>query len=167
MPVFSIGFVTYATPRPSVVAECATLVTNWPLRAVWKRDDGMNCGCDTEACIRPGYICAPQGDDVRVLVSVYDEDGDEFDLTGSTEIVFAVADDRLGTVRIVKTMTEGDITIAGSGYQFVVYLSDDDTTLPVKRVNYYEIRVTNSAGEHKTVSAGNYTATRTIIKDLV
>ena len=165
MPVFSIGFVTYATPRPSVVAECATLFTNWPLRAVWKRDDGMNCGCES-GCIAPGFICAPQGDDLRVLFSVFDNDGDEYDLTGATEIVMAVADERNGPVRFVKRLSTGDITLSGSGYQFVVYLTDEDTIIPVRQKNHYEVRVTNSVGENKTVSAGLYRADRTIIKDL-
>lgn len=166
MPVFSIGFVVYGSPGTAVVSECGRYVEEWPVRALWERSRGVNCGCDTSACIVPGYICAPAGDNVRVLISVYDSDGDEYDITGATEIVFAVADSRTGQTRIVKTLSEGDITIAGTGYQFVIFLTDEDTVLPVLRQNYYEIRVTNSLGEHKTVSAGSYVATRTIIKDL-
>ena len=164
MPIFSIGFVSGG--RAAYVSECARMVEEWPIDAVWDRSRYMNCGCDESACIKLGYICAPQGDDLRVLVSVYDLDGDEYDLTGAQEIVFAVADDRLGTVRLVKTLSEDDIAISTNGYQFVVYLTEDDTILPVKRVNYYEVRVTNAEGDHKTVAAGNYTATRTIIKDI-
>lgn len=167
MPVFSIGFVVYASPRRVTVSECARAVIDWPVTATWARDDGMNCGCGPDECVSRGYICAPQGDDVAVLFSVLDQDGDEFDISGATEIVFAVADERGGLVRFVKTLTDGDIVASTNGYQFRVYLTGDDTNLPVKKVNYYEARVTNSAGEHKTVSAGAYIATRTIIKDLV
>ena len=167
MPVFSIGFVAYASPRRVTVSECARAVIDWPVTATWARDDGMSCGCGPDECVSRGYICAPQGDDVSVMFSVLDQDGDEFDISGATEIVFAVADERGGAVRFVKTLTDDDIVVSTNGYQFRVYLTADDTNLPVKKVNYYEVRVTNSAGEHKTVSAGAYIATRTIIKDLV
>lgn len=165
MPVFSIGFVSSATPGSTVISVCGTAVGDWPVTATWVRDDGMNCGCES-GCIAPGFICAPQGDDLRVLFSVFDNDGDEYDLTGATEIVMAVADDRNGPVRFVKRLSTGDITLSGSGYQFVVYLTDEDTVIPVRQKNYYEVRVTNSVGENKTVSAGLYRADRTIIKDL-
>lgn len=126
----------------------------------------MNCGCHQSACIPPGHVCAPAGDDLRVLFSVYDTDGDEYDLTGADEIVFAVADYKGGTVRIVKRLSDGDIAISTNGYQFLVYLTGDDTAEPVRRKNYYEVRVTSDTGENKTVSQGVYDATRTMIKDI-
>ena len=167
MPIFSIGFVVYASPRRATVSECARAVTEWAVAATWSRDNGMSCGCGPNECVSRGYVCAPQGDDVAVLFSVLDQDGDEFDISGAEQIVFAVADERGGMVRLVKTLTDGDIVLSTNGYQFRVYLTAEDTNLPVKKVNYYEVRVTNSEGEHKTVSAGAYIATRTIIKDVV
>lgn len=162
---FSIGFVSYGNPRRPVVAVCGRYTDRWEVDGYWPRDDGMNCGCD-ETCIKPGSICAPQGDDVLVLFSIFDTDGDEFDLTGATEIVMAVADERGGVVRFIKRMSAGDITISTNGYQFTVIITDGDTVLPILRKNYYEVQVTNSAGLKKTVSAGSYIATKTIIKDL-
>ena len=166
MSIFSIGFVSYARPRVAIVAECAQAIIEWPVRAVWQRSNGMNCGCHQSACIPPGHVCAPAGDDLRVLFSVYDTDGDEYDLTGADEIVFAVADYKGGTVRIVKRLSDGDIAISTNGYQFLVYLTGDDTAEPVRRKNYYEVRVTSDTGENKTVSQGVYDATRTMIKDI-
>lgn len=167
MPIFSIGFVVYGRPRRAVVSECARAFVDWPVTATWARSDGMTCGCGPDDCVARGYICAPQGDDVSVLFSVLDQDGDEFDISGAAEIVFAVADERGGTVRFVKTMTDGDVVLSTNGYQFRIYLTNEDTIVPVKKVNYYEVRITNDEGEHKTVSAGAYIATRTIIKDIV
>ena len=166
MPIFSIGFVVYGNPRRPVISVCGTYVDRWEVEGYWPRDDGMNCGC-SDACIKPGSICAPQGDDVMVIFSIYDTDGDEFDLTGATEIVFLVADERGGTVRFTKSLSDGDISISTNGYQFSVVVTDDDTVLPVLRRNYYEVQVTNSAGLKKTVSSGSYIATRTMIKDFV
>ena len=186
MPFFSVGFVRYASPRPSYVSECGigviewpvsalgfdewTVSVNvwreWPVRALWQREDGMICGCDNGACIPTGNVCAPAGDDVRVLFSVYDTDGDEYDISGASEIVFMVADERGGLVRIVKRLTNDEIILSTNGYQFVVILDDTDTNAPIKKSNYYEVRVTSDAGEQKTVSVGSYTATRTMIKDL-
>lgn len=167
MPIFSIGFVVSDSPGTSVSGLCATAIVEWPVRAIWKVGGFMNCGCDDIGCIQPGYICAPSGDDLRVVVSVYDQDGDEYDLSGATEIVFAVYDQKGGQFRFAKRLSDGEVVLAGTMFQAVIYLTDDDTILPVRVKNYYEVRVTNSAGEHKTVSAGLYRAERTMNKDLV
>ena len=185
---FSIGFVAHATPRRAVQAVCGRASDNWPVDArladVWKvdaryaaiwnvtgywpREDGLNmsCECEDTGCIKLGVICAPQGDDVRVLFSVYDTDGDEFDISGATEIVFLVAAERGGVVYFTKRLSLGQAGISTNGYQFWVDVTDTDSVLPIARVNYYEAQVTTSAGLKKTVSAGSYIATKTAIKDL-
>lgn len=162
---FSIGFVAHAGPRRPVVSVCGLLRDVQRIDGFWPRDDGMICGSGDQ-CVKPGFICAPQGDDALVVFSVYDTDGDEFDLTGATEIVFAVSDHKKGTVRIVKRMSEGDIQISTNSFQFAVTLTDDDTILPVYEKNYYEVQVTTGAGLKKTVSAGRYSADHTMIKDI-
>lgn len=118
------------------------------------------------ACIRPGVICAPRGDDVFVIFSVYDTDDDEFDLTGATEIILLVADSKGGTVRFTKSLTGGEIQIGGTLYQFMVTITDDDTGSLVNTNNYYEVQVTTSAGLKKTVSAGLFKSDDTMIKDI-
>lgn len=161
--MFSIGFVKYSSPRRWWVAECGKGVNQWPVTAVWNRND--NC-CGPQDCLSRGSICAPTGDAFSVLFSIYDNDGDEFDLSGAQEIVFAVADKVDGTVRFVKSMTDGGIVISTNGYQFAVYLDSEDTSSVVQRRNYYEARVTDSAGRHKTVSVGAFIAPKTMIKDI-
>lgn len=163
---FSIGFVAHAGPRRPVVSVCGRINDRWEVDAYWPRDDGMNCDCGPMTCIKPGWICGPQGDDVLVIFSVFDTDDDEFDITGATEIVFAVSDYKGGAIRIIKRLTDGDIQISTNGYQFAVTITDDDTLATVRRKNYYEVQVTTSTGLKKTISAGTFTATRTIIKDI-
>lgn len=188
---FSIGFVVNSGPRKPVVSECATLrdreevsaimseavevspatlLDRSEVSAVWPREDGSYCvckdNCNCGGCISPGSICGPRGDDVSVIFSVFDTDGDEFDLTGATEIVFLVADEQLGNIRFVKRLTEGDIQIGGTLYQFMVTITDDDTSSLVRVNNYYEVQVTTSSGLKKTVSAGVFKAPDTMIKDI-
>lgn len=167
---FSIGFVVNGGPNRPIVSECATLRDREDVTAVWPRMDGSYCmckgRCHCQGCISPGAICGPKGDDVYVVFSVFDTDGDEFDLTGAEEIVFLVADSKMGVVRFIKKMSEGDVQIGGSLYQFMVTITDDDTASLVKVTNYYEVQVTTSTGLKKTVSAGVFKATDTMIKDV-
>lgn len=181
---FSIGFVVEpATPGP-IRAICGVALdrqgvrgelrgaesvvglalTYQPVLAVWPREDGMTC--NEYGCVSQGEICAPRGDDVMVIVSVYDTDGDEFDLSGATEIVFAVADQRGGEVRFVKRLTLGQVAISTNNFQFSVAITDNDTESLVRVKNYYEAQVTTSTGLKKTVSVGVFRSDDTIIKDL-
>lgn len=167
---FSIGFVVEARPKKPVVSQCAEILEASRIDAVWPRDDGMSCMggkyCGCVSCISGGFICAPKGDDVMIIFSVYDTDGDEFDIRGATEIVFIVADHKGSEVRIVKKLSLGQVQISTNGFQFSVTLSDDDTSDLVVVKNYYEAQLTTSAGLKKTVSAGILRADNTMIKDL-
>lgn len=131
----------------------------------------LSCGC---WCISRGHICAPKGDDTRIVFSVYDTDCNEFDLSGASEIVFIVADGAMiggniqagGAVLIEKRMTLGDILISTNLYQYSLTItSAESADLPRSRL-YYETQVTTSSGEKRTVSAGLFEATSTMIKDI-
>lgn len=163
--VFTIGFVVEHSPRAAFVSECGVSYSEVELTAIWKREDGMSC-CEDDQCIKPGNICVPRGDDVKVLFSVYDTKGFEFDLTGATEIVFVAADVQGGYVRFTKRLTMGDIIVSTNGYQFAVTLTDVDTAALVRVHNYYEVQVTNSIGLKNTVSAGLLKSPDTMIKDI-
>lgn len=162
---FSIGFVTYGRPKKPIVSICGGVLDVWNVDALWPRDDGMFCR-DEHGCVQPGSICAPRGDDVLLIVSVYDTDGDQFDISGATEIVFAVADELGGEVRFVKRLTLGQIAISTNLYQFSVTITDSDTSALVKQHNYYEARIETSDGLKKTVSAGLFFSQETMIKDI-
>lgn len=132
----------------------------------------MSCGCG--GCISRGFICSPRGDDIKVLVSVMSSEGQEYDITGASEIVLVVATGEWvggniypgGTVDFEKKMSDGDIQIAGTGYQFLVSISGSDTADMDTTQRYYEIRITSSAGENSTISSGVFFAENTMIKDL-
>lgn len=140
----------------------------------WPTGYSCECGVWNCGCIERGYICVPRGDDSRIIFSVRDTDGDEFDVAGADEIVFIVADGEIiggntypgGTVLIEKRLSDGEILIAGTGWQYVVDLSDTETAALPRTNLYYETQVTNSAGLKKTVSAGIFKAENTMIKDI-
>lgn len=140
----------------------------------WPTGYSCECGVWDCSCIHRGFICAPRGDDSRLIVSVVDSDGDEFDIIGASEIVFIVADGMIvggntypgGTVLIEKRLSDGEITIAGTGWQYVVDLSDTETAALPRNNLYYETQVTTSAGLKKTVSAGIFRAENTMIRSI-
>lgn len=120
------------------------------------------------SCIEAGYICVPKGDDNLIVFTVRENDaeGALFDISGASEIVFAVADEIGGTVRIVKKLSTGGVNISTNDYQFYLTVSSSDTSGLMKQTNYYECRVTSSDGKKKTVSYGVFKAVDTIIKDI-
>ena len=133
----------------------------------------MSCNCG--GCVSRGDICVPRGDDTTVIFRVYDSNGDEFDISGATEIVFIVAEGAViggnigpgGSVLIEKRLTLTDITIAGTLFQFTVKIDAADTADFVMTRNYYEAQVTTSSGLKKTVASGIFTSENTMIKDIV
>ena len=133
----------------------------------------MSCNCG--GCISRGLICIPRGDDTSILFDVRDDDGDEFDISGASEIVFIVAGGEVtsgnmgpgGELLIDKRLSDGEIVIAGTGFQFVVEIIAADTINFTSRDNYYEVKVTTSSGLKKTVSSGLFISENTMIKDIV
>lgn len=142
--------------------------------AFWPRGSDCDCCRNGVSCIHRGSICAPRGDDTRIIFSVFDNDGDEFDIMGASEIVFIVADGEVvggnvypgGAVLIEKRLTTGGVSLAGSGYEFVVDVDAADTAALNQTRLYYEAQVTTSAGLKKTVSAGIFRAENTMIRNI-
>lgn len=131
----------------------------------------MSCNCNTgqcETCPPGGVICVPQGDDVLVVFSVREDgcDGDLFDISGASEIVFIVADSFGGTVRIDKRLSDGEVFISTNGYQFYLTITKTESAALTRVSNYYECQVTSSGGMSRTVSAGLLKAPDTMIKDI-
>lgn len=133
----------------------------------------MSCGGGR--CVSRGFICVPRGDDMSILFSVYDDDGDEFDISRASEIKFIVAAGVWiggnitpgGTVLVEKRLSTGGVTKAGTGFQFVVDIVGADTAAFTQTNNYYEVRVETSGGNAKTVSAGLFKSENTMIKGIV
>lgn len=142
--------------------------------ALWPT--GLKCDCCNRGitCIHRGFICAPRGDDVTVLFSVFDQDKDEFDISGASEIVFIVADGQVvggnvypgGSILIEKRLTTGGIVLAGTDYQFLVNITDEETDALTKVKLYYEVQLTTSAGLKKTISAGIFNSDNTMIRNI-
>lgn len=127
----------------------------------------MSCNC--EGCISRATLCIGGDNDKRFLFSVYDENGDEVDISDAQEILFTVSDGVIvggnltagGTVRIEKRLSDSEIVIAGTGYQFIVDIEPADTDDLVQNNNYWDASVTISSGEVYTVKAGIFRVTQT------
>lgn len=131
----------------------------------------MSCGCN--GCIPRQTLCMGRGNSKRFLFSVLDSDGDEFDVSSAAAIEFVISDGVWlsgnlgagGIRRVVKSLTAGGVTIAGTGYQFAVDVTPADTGLLVNENNYWDVTVTNSAGGVYTVSAGIFRVIDTSLGD--
>lgn len=129
------------------------------------------CDCQSSACETcppRGFICVPKGDDCVVVMTVKENDcdGEYFDISGASEIVFVVADELGGTVRITKKMSLAEVSISTNLYQFYFTVTASNTAALVRQSNYFECQVTSAAGLKKTVLTGIFKATDTMIKDL-
>ena len=128
-----------------------------------------NCSC--LGCVGRGLICVPRGNAKILVVSVMDTDGDEFDISTSSEITFMVSDGVElsgnmgpgGPVRFTKLLSAGQIIISTNMYQFRVVINNADTLLLSKERNYYEIQVTAANGRRYTVGAGLFLSQATQI----
>jgi len=132
----------------------------------------MTCNCsevDNCFCDFRGYICTNKGDDILLVFSVHEDtcDGALFDISGASEIVFVVADENGGVVRIDKRMSTGGVSLSTNGYQFSVALTDADTLSVVNRLSYYECYVTSSDGKDVKVSCGLFKAETTTIPGII
>lgn len=127
----------------------------------------MSCNCG--GCISRQLLCIGLNNNKSFLFSVLDENGDEVDISTASEILFAVSDGVIvgsnleagGALRFEKRLTDGDIIIAGTGYQFIVDVSAADTLLPVKSDNYWDVTVTTSSGLAYTIKAGIFRVIKT------
>lgn len=191
MPIhFSIGFVIENRPRTPVEGVCgkayteayvdgiasvqrelsaiasvvSEIICQWDIDMACDKDSGC-CG----ECIDRELLCIGSGNDKTFLFSVFDQDGDEFDISAASEIVFSVSDGVIvggnitagGTVRFTKKMSLSEITIAGTGYQFLLDISPSDTDPLVNRDYYWDATVTTSAGKSYTVKSGVFRITKT------
>lgn len=122
-------------------------------------------GCD---CPAIGVICIPKGDAIRVVVDVRENtcDGDLFDISDVSEVVFAVADEVGGVVRIVKRMSTGGVALSTNDYQLYFTVTSAESNSVVRNTNYFEIRAFTAAGLPKTILTGVFKSPETIIKDI-
>ena len=126
----------------------------------------MTCGVNQ--CDFSQTICVPRGDSRELLFTVHENDCDGalLDISGASEIVFIVADEFGGTVRIEKRLTDLEIEISNNLYQFSVELTGADTDTLVRVSNYFECRITSATGRTTTVANGLFKSQDTMIKDL-
>lgn len=171
MPIhLSIGFVTEQTPRRQFENICSNAHIEQSIKATWIMSTRCcdNIGCCGE-CIGRELICIGRNNNKRFFFSVYDQDGNEVDLSGASEIVFSVSEGTRiggnlysgGTVYFEKKLSDGDVVIAGTGYQFLVDVDPADTLIPANRDSYWDATITNSGGSVYTVKAGIFRITGT------
>lgn len=96
------------------------------------------------------------GNDVLLKFTVDDEDDppNVKDITGATDITFAIAKAKGKTPVLSWTLGDGvTITDAAAG-EFEVELTKAETEDLGPKHKYYEVRVTDSAGQSATVTHG-------------
>lgn len=127
--------------------------------------DDRNGGCDFPA---RGVICVPRGDAMRVVVDVRENtcDGELFDISSLSEIVFAVYDENGGANRIEKRLSTGGVTISTNDYQFYFTVTNAESASVVNQTSYFEITAFTASGLQKTILCGTFKSPETSNKDL-
>ncbi|QDP55386.1 MAG: hypothetical protein Tp176DCM1853251_70 [Prokaryotic dsDNA virus sp.] len=157
MPI-SLSELGIATaPYPRVCYFSATIYNVRAFRINWSR------------CMRGLYrhidTGIPQHNDGRFVFTVYDENGDEEDITSVTEIEWIVARSRAGTPLLTKTLTGGGVQLTGTASFYFDFADTDSGTLGVTGRLYHECRLTLSTGEHRTAFAGAFEHRNMVIGD--
>lgn len=137
----------------------AAYVDYQQLDALYAEDNKMNIDID-EYPYR-GLIIVPRGDSARVKFSVYDEDGNPFDVSTALEIEFIVAADTTSPVIYTRKLSGGAIT--ASGNTLTVLISSALSKLPMNNKNYFELAVQLTDTQRRTVASGVYRAPDTVL----
>lgn len=93
--------------------------------------------------------------------SVYDEDGNPFDVSTALEIEFIVAADTSSPVIYTRKLSSG--TIGVSGNTLTVFISSALSKLPMNNKNYFELAVQLTDTQRRTVASGVYRAPDTVL----
>ena len=137
----------------------AAYVNTQQLDAIYQEFSDVNIDID-EYPMR-GTIIVPKGDAARVRFSVYDEDGDAFDLSTAVDVEFAVSIDQSSPIFLSKKLSTGGITVSGN--TFTVTITSANSKLPMHVRNYFEAAVQLTSTQRRTVAAGVYRAPDTIL----
>lgn len=150
-----MGLVINPLVIPSAIPKAKICVT-----AVYRT------GCGALNCVSTPKICIPQHDDKRLVVSVIGSDGVAFDVTGAAQISFAVATSNTATSKLLtKTLTAGGVRFINSSTVDMIFTSTETGTTIGAGLRYYEMSVTNLAGDRATIMAGQLEIQNTIIGD--
>lgn len=137
----------------------AAYVEYQQLDALYAYENDMNIDID-EYPYR-GLIIVPRGDSAMVRFSVYDEDGNPFDVSAALEIEFIVAADISSPVIYTRNLSGGAIT--ASGNTLTVFISSALSKLPINTKNYFELAVQLTDTQRRTVASGVYRAPDTVM----
>lgn len=119
--------------------------------------------CDNE-CLPKQTLCTPKGDDRFFIITLRDTSGATVDLVGADEIEFTVYENDAGGAEVFsKTLSGGDISIAGTGYQFSFWINDTDSAAVVSNHAYFECELTDSTGRKFTIGSGLFRSPATRI----
>jgi len=154
---------------PSKPLICAGVVYDVTIEAnaVWVNPCADGSSTDMEDYIASFVFFVPRADYRLILVTVRDRNGDFVDVDGFEEIRFVVADSFGGTVRIDKSLSDGNIMISTNNRQFYFEITEADSMALVNNLNYYECRATASVGKPQTILAGLFRSPETMIAEIV
>jgi len=112
------------------------------------------------SCVVNPDMCMYSGDDLRVIVEVYDQDGLLVDISDVSGITWSLSNDTNSAAIITKTLGAG-ISIA-SPTTFVFNLSPSDTNT-LNGSYYHEAEIINSGGLTYTAMSGRFIIKPTLI----
>lgn len=113
------------------------------------------------SCCNRQDICIKQGDDLRVIVDVVDDDSNPIDITDAQSIKWAVGRKAGGTVLILKSLSSG-ITV-NTPTSFMFDIESEESEL-LAGSYYHEVEIINNSGLIYTPLFGTLTVQRTLIK---
>lgn len=155
----SIGFsgLNIASGLPRIVCEyTARASTGASYTFSWRR-------C-LSGCIKNIEICHPQHNDREYLFSVVDDEGNAENISGVSEITWAVSKGPSSPAILTKTFTGGGISISGSDKFYFTVSASDSAGMQVGNL-YHDCLIETGSGDKRTVFAGRFDHIDTLAGD--
>lgn len=105
-----------------------------------------------------------QGDDLRIIVEVSDQDGDPVNLQDVQEIRWAAASDIGAAVDIKKKLTDTTIELGAANAFFFDLTPADTVGVPAGKY-YHEAEIVTDQGKTYTVLHGTMRIVRQLVRD--
>lgn len=111
-------------------------------------------------CPQKVEMCMASGDDLRIIIEVYDQNNDLVDISSASSITWALAQD-VGSVAII-TKSLGSGIVINTPTSFYFDLTDTETS-PLVGTYFHEAEIITSSGKKYTALQGRFTLKQTLI----
>lgn len=111
-------------------------------------------------CFKQTELCIGSGDDLRVIVEVYDESGSLVDISGASGITWSVAPNVNSAAVITKTLGAGISINTPTSFVFDILPAD---TSALQGSYYHEAEIITSGAKTYTAMSGRFLIKPTLI----